>query len=403
MDLSEVDDRADWRQVRGLYQQMSSLLSNPTGPDELPDIIAGALALRLGRVFAAYTGREEKFGDDLLTIMSDVDGITADPSERFRHLYADERFNSLTPYRQDNRKRRRPKPFEAAIETCRRIRDLNSLRNVMAAARVSTAGILGGSTTYGRFYNVKGAPSMDSAASDIDLMLIVPDVKEISALCESLMHVSALDGDSVRLFASRAKAHEALRGETPEGDLLFSQKIPIWKTTPDAFLASPGIWPQYDVSIHIATIDLFYRIILENVARIKDNTGVEIFDYRAEPPLSRYGARGFNGVDNWVNSASYPVDRGYAWRVQVFDTKEERFKPGLHQGLVMPQFEIRWDDEPLSLRVPIANFKWKVLERLRDERARRPWEVQHLSLCHPRFSIFAPHVMREVDGFSIES
>ncbi|WP_406738624.1 hypothetical protein OG365_25015 [Streptomyces sp. NBC_00853] len=403
MDLSEVDDRADWRQVGGLYQQMSSLLSNSTGPDELPDIMAGALALRLGRVFAAYASREEKFGEDLLTIMSDVDGLTGDAPSRFRRLYADERFKALTPYQQENSKRRRPKPFEAAIETCRRIRDLNSLRRVTAAARVSTAGILGGSTTYGRFYNVKGAPSIEYPASDIDLMLIVPDVKEIPALCEALMNISALDTDSVHLFSDRAKVYESLRADTPGTDVLFSQKIPIWKNVADDFLEGTGIWPQYDVSIHIATIDLFSRMILEDVSRIEDDVRVEIFDYKAELPISRYAARGFNGIDSWRESESSPVDRGHVWRVQVFDTKEERFKPGLHQGLVMPQFEIRWDDEPLSLRVPIANFKWKILERLRDERARRPWEVQHLSLCHPRFSIFAPHVKREVDSFSIES
>jgi hypothetical protein len=369
----------------------------------LPDIIAGALALRLGRVFAAYTGREEKFGEDLLTIMSNVDGIIGDAPSRFRHLYADDRFNALTPYRQDNKKRRRPKPFEAAIETCRRIRDLNSLRRVTAAARVSTAGILGGSTTYGRFYNVKGAPSMEAPASDIDLMLIVPDFKEISALCEALGNVSALDADSVHLFAQRAETHGVLRDETPGSEVLFSQKIPIWKNAPDEFLADTGVWPQYDLSIHIATMDLFAKIIQEDVPRIEDDTRVEILDYRAEIPIQRYAARGFNGIDTWRESEFWPVDRGHMWRVQVFDTKDERFKPGLHQGLVMPQFEIRWDDEPLSLRVPIANFKWKILERLRDERARRPWEVQHLSLCHPRFSIFAPHVQREVDSFSVES
>ncbi|WP_427167216.1 hypothetical protein ACQF4J_30225 [Streptomyces sp. C1-1] len=403
MDLSEVDNRADWRQVRGLYQQMSSLLSNFTGPDELPDIMAGALALRLGRVFAAYAGREEKFGEDLLTVMSDVDGIPGDMPSKFRILYGDERFNELTPYKPENTKRRRPKPFEAAIETCRRIRDLNSLRRVTAAAQVSTAGILGGSTTYGRFYNVKGSPSVGSPASDLDLLLIVPDFKEISTLCEALREVSALDAESVDLFARRAEVHGILRSQTPGGELLFSQKIPIWKNATDTFLAETGIWAQYDVSIHIATNDLFDRVILEDVPRIEDDRCVEIFDYRAEPPIREYAARGFDGIDSLRQSYAVGVDRGHLSRMQVFDSKDERFKPGLHQGLVMPQFEIRWDDEPLSLRVPIANFKWKILERLRDERARRSWEVQQLSLCHPRFSIFAPHVKREVDSFSVET
>ena len=210
--------------------------------------------------------------------------------------------------------------------------DLNSIRKATAVTRVSTAGILGGSTTYGRFYNVKGAPAME-AASDVDLMLIVPDVKEISALCEALTNVSALDSDSVNLFARRAEIYEVLRDEVPGSEVLFSQKIPIWKNVPDDFLAGTGIWPQYDVSIHIATLGLFSGIILEDVPRIEDDACVKIVDYRADVPIPRYAARGFNGIDSWRDSEYSPVDRGHMWRVQVFDTKDEDSSPVCIKGL----------------------------------------------------------------------
>lgn len=391
---------------------MSTILGKPNdttsmfelpGPPELPDIISGPLALRFGRVFSAYAGREEIFGNDLLEVMSEVDNLAGSDRDRFRQLYADLRFEQLTPYRVSETKRRRPRPFEAAIETCRRIRDMNTLRRVISNGKVPTAGILGGSANYGRFYNVKGHPRVGATPSDLDILLVVPNAKEIPDLCATLGSFSELDGGELEKLVARSHTHQALVETDPQAGTLLSQKIPIWKDSSDAFMQQRGLESNYDISFHIASLDVFEKIILESMPKIPDDRRIGILDYRADRPLRKLASRGFNGIDVWIAQEYTEVDSGFLSQVQVFDSYGQRFKPGIHQGLVMPEFEIRWDDEPLSLRVPIAHFKWKVLERLRQERAQRPWEVQLLSLSHARFSIFAPHVKKQVDNLSIES
>ncbi|WP_274562472.1 hypothetical protein [Streptomyces spiramyceticus] len=401
----EADRRADWRQIEGLYRQMTSLLdeASPEKPmGELPDIIAGPLALRFGRVFAAYAGKEDTFGEDLLTVMSEVDSLTGDDIDRFRKLYLDTRCDQHAPYRRDNTKRRRPRPFEAAIETSRRLRDLNDFRRITAQAGVATAGIVGGSASYGRFYNVKGRPQPKSQSSDLDLLLIVPTFKEVPKLCEALLNMPAMDSDAVTLLRDRSTVHESLTA-TYGNHVLLSQKIPMWHKHSDPFLGQRGFESEYDLSLHIASLDTFNEIILAEIPRIRDGMLVSIHDYRADEPTRAYFVRGFNGLDVPADQEYTPASTGFVSHVRICDSAEGRFKPGLHQNLIMPQFEVRWDDQPLSLRLPVIYFRWKVLERLREERAERPHEVQLLSLSHMRYGIFAPHIRSRVDNYSIES
>ncbi|WP_405869370.1 hypothetical protein [Streptomyces sp. NBC_00005] len=408
----KADSRADWGQVRGLYEQMSTILGKPNGqaavseipgPPELPDIISGPLALRFGRVFSAYAGIEEIFGNDLLEVMSEVDNLDGSDRDRFRQLYADLRFEQLPPYKASKTKRRRPRPFEAAIETCRRIRDINTLRRVISNGKVPTAGILGGSANYGRFYNVKGHPRLEATPSDLDILLVVPNAKEIPELCATLGSFWELDSGELEKLVARSRIHQTLVETDPQSGTLLSQKIPIWKSSPDAFMEQRGLESNYDISLHIASLDVFEKIILHSMSKIPDDRRTMILDYRADRPLRKMASRGFNGIDVLLTQQYTKVDSGFLSEVQVFDSYGQRFKPGMHQGLVMPEFDIRWDDQPLSLRAPIAHFKWKVLEKLRQERGQRPWEVQLLSLSHARFSIFAPHVKQQVDNLSIES
>src|SRR5260370_5333577 len=110
--------RADWRSVEQLYGQFSTILSKG---GQIPTEITGSLANSLGRVLAFYEDEEPMFVQDLLELWSSVDRIEGSVRERFRTLYFELRLDTYPEYRfpRDEGTRRRPRPFESAVETCR--------------------------------------------------------------------------------------------------------------------------------------------------------------------------------------------------------------------------------------------------------------------------------------------
>ncbi len=68
----------------------------------------------------------------------------------------------------------------------------------------------------------------------------------------------------------------------------------------------------------------------------------------------------------------------------------------MFQNLILPAFDVRWGQQ--LFRREVESFRWKMVERLRTERRIRPNEYLRLSFAHTRSSVFAPHVVRELDG-----
>lgn len=85
-----------------------------------------------------------------------------------------------------------------------------------------------------------------------------------------------------------------------------------------------------------------------------------------------------------------------ASRAYTIDGDDERYYPGVLQNLVLPRFAQRWESVPINGR--LTAFRWKAIERLRYERRLRPYELLRMSLAHTRSEMFAPHVLRSVDG-----
>jgi hypothetical protein len=137
----DLRNRADWRSVEALYGQFTSILSKS---ERMPPEVAGSLATSLGRVLAFYEDTEEVFLGDLLDLWSEIDRREGSESERFRGLYFDQRLDTHPEYKfpPDEGIRRRPRPFESAVETTRRLIDLNAIRH--ALSEMQTGAILGG-------------------------------------------------------------------------------------------------------------------------------------------------------------------------------------------------------------------------------------------------------------------
>jgi hypothetical protein len=401
MSSGDFRTRADWRRVEHLYKQFSTIVSNN---EEIPTEIAGALANSLGRVVAFYEDNEPLFVRDLLELWSDIDKLSGSDRDLFRDLYFDRRLDRHRDYNPapGSGIRRRPRPFEAAVETCRRLKDLNNVRH--ALSNLQCGAILGGSVSYGRFYNITGSsPEFGSKASDTDLLVILKDYEQLESVAEGLSSISYLDRDSVDFFRRRAQIFPKIKHEQ-NGPCIFSHKLVVNDADTDPILQGTDIPSGYNLSLHVFSFADFDYLTLRDIAILEPPTSSDaldrtLHDYRdTASPKGAYRSRSFAGTFLGTHSLDpIKVDSGFVANVQVCLIKDGRFCPGLHQNLISPQFEMRWESESVRLYLRMLTFRWKILERLRIEKTMRPFEEQSLSLSHVRYFVFSPHITRRAD------
>lgn len=393
--------RADWRSVEQLYGQFSTILSKG---EQIPTEITGSLANSLGRVLAFYEDEEPTFVQDLLELWSSVDRLEGSVRDRFRTLYFERRLDIYPEYKfpRDEGTRRRPRPFEAAVETCRRLIDLNKVRH--ALADVQSGGVLGGSVSYGRFYNVIGAAKeFGSKPSDMDLLLVLKAYEQLDAVADRLSGIRGIEGASLDLFRRRITVFSKIRAK--HSPCIFSHKLEFWSAEQDPILSGMDIPGEYKLSLHTFSLADFDYLTLKDIPILEPAKGSDEFDRRLQdyrdsaPPNDRaYDSRSFAGIALGTHPLDpSEVESGFLANVQVCLIKGDRFCPGLHQNLILPQFEKRWETETVRLYLRMLTFRWKILERLRTETTKRPFEEQSLSLSHVRYFVFSPHITRRAD------
>lgn len=387
---------ADWGLAEGVYGQLAAILSDEQA-DYIPELIPGFLAQALGRVSAFYDEDEMQMADDLLAVCSEIEGIAGSPEAQFRHLYHDDRLARFSYYASHSNGRTRPGPFETAIETCRRLRDLNALRRGLTAA--SLHAVLGGSTSYGRFLNVSGVQRGN--ASDIDLLLVLSDYDQLAELILALQRIEGLCRADVDAMNLRCADFPAVRACMKQ-PCTFSHKIRLWNDTQDPWLARHETSGSYRLSLHIFSLSDFEYLILRDMSILEGpSDGFErvLFDYRLEMSWKRLDhQRSFSGASLFLDRPFTEVNGGVITQSMACVIRDDRYYPGMFQNLILPQFEIRWENQVAPIHVQLSGFRWKIVERLRKERQARPYELLRLSLSHTRSFVFAPHIIRSVDG-----
>jgi hypothetical protein len=294
------------------------------------------------------------------------------------------------------------KAFEAAVETCRRLIDVNSIRQTLS--NLQTGAILGGSVSYGRFYNVTGAaPEFGSKSSDADLLLVLADYDQLASVVEKLVPIPGLEPSSLEQLRQRVTKFPQIRMQY--APCILSHKLKFWVNQSDSVLSGTKIPSEYSLSLHVFSLSDFDYMTLRDSSVLQPSEGASSFDriirdYRdTSPPESRaYDNRSFSGIALGTNPLEpVQVDLGYVAQVKVCLIQDDRYCPGLHQNLILPQFERRWESEQVRLYLRMLTFRWKILERLRTERTMRPFEEQKLSLSHVRYFVFSPHITHRAD------
>lgn len=394
-------ERADWNRVAHVYGQCIATLDDESH-QYLPSVLAGFLAEVMARVSASYFGAEEEFARDALAVFCEHDGVTADNTQLER-LYRDARYRRLSEYREAvGSVRRRPTPLEAAVETIRRLRDLNAVE--VALGDCTTGALLGGSVSYGRFFNVVGADQQ--SPSDLDLMLVVDRFERLSEIVDALRGVPFTDEADLDLFERRV-------GEFADGGIadryspiVFSAKVGLWSYGVDPLFEGTSIGSSYKLSLHIVLAQTLNKLILTQSPRIYSNevgATETISDFRETDPARQDHQRSFDGRNLRLNLKAEVVGTSYVRTSHIFyiADDEHRYYPGMFQNLILPQFDVRWGST--ALRRSVEVFRWKMVERLRFERQRRPHELLRISLAHTRSEVFAPHTIRGVDSSTLLS
>jgi hypothetical protein len=396
MSNSGPHQRADWQRVRDLYRQFVQTVEQKN----LDEPLAGELAKAMARTCAAYDGEEETFIAHLLNVACEVDPKSAKAKDPFRALYSDARPAVFSQYRKDGPdERRRPPPFEAAVETCRRLRDINRLRDQLVL--VPTACVLGGSTSYGRFFNTVG--NQNNEPSDLDLLLVVENCDALPAVVDALRRFPGIQQEQIEAMASRAALFGELQRSREDFRCIFSHKLGLWPpSSPDPFLSETAIDGGYQLSVHVVSAPDFDYIILRDRPRL--DLERTIFDFREGPPDRPDCQRSFAGTTVEVERESEQVEGGFVTSSRVCHLGSadpepgERFFPGQHQNLVLPEVEVRWELSFSRIYLPLYSFKVKLDERLALERAQRPYEIQNLANSHTRRYAFAPYVASRVEA-----
>jgi hypothetical protein len=392
--LNDAYACSDWELVESVYRQCSEI-ANDAGGAYMPDKLVSFLAEALWRVSSSYFNREETFILHALAVLGMVEGQETLTSQVLRDLYRDERYERFARYApRAPGKRRRPKPFESLIETARRLRDANALAD--ACSTTETTGILGGSASYGRFFNVCGSHD-GRQASDLDFMIVLPEYADLDDTVEAIRHLGAASPKSLDNLARRAAIFNS--NGLDDSRTIFSHKLDLWLHKEDPVMAWAGLPGTYNLSLHFLSRSVLDYLLVEDSTKLMaDRAGHHrtVNDYREKAVSREDHQRSFSGRNQRLPLPTEDVEGGVIRKSRVFVIDlEDRYYPGMFQNMLLPRFDYRWDDARIERQLQV--FKWKIIERIRYERRMRPHEFLRVSLAHTRSEVFAPHVLDMID------
>lgn len=288
----------------------------------------------------------------------------------------------ITRTRPDHLNKRSPSFIESVEATLRRYETMEQLPQVFGG--LGDGIIVGGSMTYGPFYNVRKAMK-GTDSSDIDTLVIFSEDKLEAVAQDGLPIHPAVSEEDTRQLNKRLGAFLKLNRDGIAD--VISQRFTI-----------PG--EDYNMSTHFFPSRTFEAMVgsqleadLQN-ARVKDNV-FEVKDFkprRFEHPAANQ--RGFDGSQYaYPASEQPPFEGGVLATLPGYIIHEGKFYPGLYQNLVSPNFKVLFDSTG-DTTIAVNGFRRIVSDYIRSERAKS--NIADLSLSHTRSGIFAPNRYRDI-------
>ncbi|MEU4473914.1 hypothetical protein [Micromonospora sp. NPDC023888] len=391
--LPQADLVADWRRVTGLYRQCVQFAA-PRGVRQPPRPLREALAQAMQDVSASYREREEQMCAHGLAVLANNEGHEEIDGALWQRYYRDDRFADLTEAAPAGRPV--PTPYEAMVETCRRIRDARSLR--LALAGTGTTGLLVGSASYGRFYNVRGRRPV-VPASDLDLIIVLRDATALSEVAARLQRIPFASPTDVHRLADRA---DVFTNRFDDHRTVLSHKVELWGDhAADPVLEIGGVAGRYALSLHLMTMPVLDYVLISSTPRIlRDLAGVRrsVRDYRDRPTHRHDHQRTFAGRGWVLRPETVPAAAGQLRTTDIYRIDEfDSYCPGLFQSMLLPAPDLLWGDD-LEVLPRLQDFQRKLADRVRYEAAAQRHALLRPSFAHVRREAFAPWVVDRLDS-----
>ncbi len=204
--------------------------------------------------------------------------------------------------------------------------------------------IVGGSLSYGPFYNVRGKLDKESA-SDIDAIFIL-DNNASSKDWKAFVNSPYFSKEEKEVFMKRKNIF--LSQLFPRGDAtVLSQKFSL-------------VSKDYEISIHFVTNDILDKMLIENITDEvkKENKVVVLKDYKSKLfPHKICSQVNFNGdVYDYVVPEQIKVEEGVITSLPAYIINDHTFYPSIYQNLILPMCDVFYARDT-SLAIKLADFK----------------------------------------------
>ncbi|PIR78136.1 MAG: hypothetical protein COU28_03255 [Candidatus Magasanikbacteria bacterium CG10_big_fil_rev_8_21_14_0_10_36_16] len=231
--------------------------------------------------------------------------------------------------------KRQPSFSESLDATLERFVVLEEVQEIFSS--VVQGIVVGGSFSYGPFYNVRKEQG-NNPSSDIDsIMVINDDDLADEGKWQKFMETNLFNEEQKTKFLERIKTFLKLK---EHGDVdILSQKFVVKRDS-----------DNFDVSIHFVSPQVFGKIVLEgfdpqNIG--SDSIGV-LRDYREKPfSYTHSKQKNFDGevYDFEVTNTPLEGNQGCVTELSSYIVKEGKYYPGIYQNVILPRCNVFYDKD----------------------------------------------------------
>lgn len=272
--------------------------------------------------------------------------------------------------------RRQPSFTEAAVETAKRLKFLDHLTKNIPSSVLGI--VLGGSLSWGRFYNVRGQPD----PSDVDIFYVVdPSFFENNDVKETFTFEKSFREDEIESLYHRAAKFPVLYQDKKAQ--MMSQKF----QTSD-FISSVKLLP---FSVFEAESATKLEAILQNNQDIVE----PILDYKQEPSSPIFTQYNFFHEPYTFHISEVPQpDGSVVTTIPGIILIGGHFYTGDHHNQVMPKLEVIFERNGLVTQT-LVRFRNILRKRVTQERKIFPAAFLKVINTHDRKDFFSPQILEE--------
>lgn len=238
--------------------------------------------------------------------------------------------------------------------------------------------IVGGSLSYGPFYNLRSSKD-ETGSSDIDAIALLTNNTESNSW-DNLKECKRMHPEDKSKFVNRFKIFSNSLTKNGTADV-FSHKFPVVGT-------------DFDISIHFFTEESFDKILNPDMSQ--QNHISILKDYKEKKFIHEFcKQRNFEGQEYAYKTPDQTeVEGGVVTQLPAYIMHDGKYYPGIYQNLILPRFFIYYDKNG-GVTDKVSGFKNKITTHIKNQYGEDDINRRML-LSHTRNVILPPTLEREM-------